>query len=380
MSYYVQNVEQLASFIRYIRPPSRNFLVVVCGAPLSGKTYLSTALLRELDAKGVPVPILQGKPFPIGEGEFLRGDLKEFLERTGGMILHPKVVDVEGLKEVVHELLNGNGVELIRYIAEGGEVKKIKLQVTPPRSGVIAVEGSFACKHLKDLTDLSVFIDVPSAMEIILRRIVKAAYGLTTEEALKYMSYSQVLWELFGKEQRKNADVVYMNAYRVLEDIGREDYQVKVCINDFARKFPHIYEELRGKHPYHMEDVIATEGSERIRGRLIYSHNIPAAFEVSYRRFIPDKFPYLRRVSYEFSPNMFLPFVTALRVAGLEFKSVVRDITWVVRDGVKYKLYEDKNVIEIETGDRTKMDEFVRLFKGVLIFKSYYTAKRLCGE
>jgi len=63
-----------------------------------------------------------------------------------------------------------------------------------------------------------------------------SVYGMASEDALRYMSYSQVLWDLFGKKQRKAADVIYMNTYRVLEDIGREDYQVKVCIEDFSKE------------------------------------------------------------------------------------------------------------------------------------------------
>ena len=379
MSYYVQDVQQLSSFIQRIRPEDRNFLVVICGPPLSGKTYLTNQLLQELKKAGVSLPTVDDKPFLFEEGRFYRPDLRKFLERTGNMFLHPKVVNVPRLKELVDRILQGKRIQIIRTEPHGGRIIRKELSVLPPRNGVVVVEGNYVCDFLKDMADLSIFINIPSRMEIILRRIVRAAYGLTTEGALEYMSYSQVLWDLFGEGQRKEADVIYMNDYRVLEDIGREDYQLKVCIKDFSRQFPEIYQDLTTSKPLYMEDVVVSEGAQRIRGRLIYRDGTPNSFKISYRRFVPDEFPYIRRISYEFSPRFFLPFTIALRSSGLPIKGIKREIKWITNGDIKYKLYEDRGVVEIETGRRELIERFIDIFKGKLIFRSYYTSQRLCG-
>ena len=379
MAYYVSEVEQLLSLVKRIRPEERSFLLVICGPPLSGKTYLANALLRGFERLRISIPLVGGKPFLVSEGEFLRGDLRKFLEITGGMFLHPRVVDVDSLKTFVDRLLSGNPVSYIEAVAGDGEVGRKEVEVFPPEKGVVVVEGTFACENLKDLADLLVFVEVPSSLELILRRVVRVAYGLGAEEALSYASYSQVLWELFGKDQRKLADVIYLNTYRVLEDIGREDYQVKVCVDDFARRLPETFERLRSSTPLYMEDVVVTEGMERIRGRLIYRGDIPETFEISYRRFVPDRFPYIRRMTYTFPPRLFLPFVSALASAKLGYKLVKREVSWIEEDGVKFKLYPDRGVVEIETTDRSGMERFVDLFRGHLLFKSYYTSDRMCG-
>jgi hypothetical protein len=72
--------------------------------------------------------------------------------------------------------------------------------------------------------------------------------------------------------------------------------------------------------------------------------------------------------------------VAALRTSGLDFKGIERYITWIERNGVKYKLYEDKGVVEMETGVKERLEELIDLFRGRLIFKSYYTGTRLCGD
>ena len=379
MAYYVSEVGQLLSLVKRIRPEERSFLLVICGAPLSGKTYLANALLRGFERLGISIPLVGGKPFLVSEGGFLRGDLRKFLEATGGMFLHPRVVDVGSLKTFVDRLLSGNPVSYVEAVAGDGEVRRKEVEVSPPEKGVVVVEGTFACENLRDLADLLVFVEVPSSLELILRRIVRVAYGLGAEEALSYASYSQVLWELFGKDQRKLADVIYLNTYRVLEDIGREDYQVKVCVDDFARRLPETFERLRSSTPLYMEDVVVTEGMERIRGRLVYHGDLPETFEISYRRFVPDRFPYIRRMTYTFYPRLFLPFVSALASAKLGYKLVKREVSWIEEGGVKFKLYPDRGVVEIETTDRSGMERFVDLFRGQLLFKSYYTSDRMCG-
>jgi uridine kinase len=182
-------------------------VVAICGGSASGKSWLSADLTKHLSGNAVVVC----------QDWYYRDHSHKSAEECEKLNFdHPDAIEMPLMLKQVKQILAGNSVEAPIYVYNTHGRSRDTRTVRP--APVVILEGLFVLhdKRLRDMADLSVFIDVP-ADERLLRRIRRDVEQrrVDLEETLRlYENYVRPMHEEFIQPSGEEA----VWRWRQLED------------------------------------------------------------------------------------------------------------------------------------------------------------------
>ena len=375
MAHLMDKIEQLAKLILKIRSPDRPFVVLIAGASASGKSTVSERLVNLLDRVGAPLPRIGGHPTVLSADMFYRDDTKTLSSLRGGNYDHPLEISSLELESTIRDLLEGKEVYLPVYsFKEGRRIDKVG-PVLSDENPIIVVEGLYTIGLLSHLSNLNVFVETQSKMELFIRRMLRDVVraGSRMEEVVRQIATALAMWNIYGDSQRRMADVIYRSTYRVLEEKGTRSYQIKVKASDFEEIFPGTMKELEASSPVEVEDLIIGNTEEMMVGRLYLDGYRPSSFEISYRSLSSSDLPFVRSMRLKLDSSTYTAFVILSQIMGYRPRVLFRKIHRVERDCVSFKYYPERGVVEIDTAREKDLDDYIRKLRGFIHLHSYYS-------
>ena len=368
------SAKQVAHLIAKIRDPEKPFIVLVSGASGSGKTTEARKILSELDKLGTPLLRYQGQPFLVEMDMFYRDESKDQSDVLGGNYDHPAEIDVTGIEEFLDLVMEGREASVPVYDFSTGRRKGRKGPIIPDRNPVILVEGIYSMGLLSHRSNLNVFVEARSKMELLARRLIRDVERVGTDisKIVGYTLTAMAMWNIYGETQKKFADIILRSSYSVVEEKGEPSYQIKIPQDVFMEILPSTAKDLFGSKPIRVEDIVIGDEEERMRGRLYFDSILPSRFELSYRNLYPNELPYTKSLRIELPTEAYSAFVKLSQVMGYRPTVFFREIHFLNGDGVLFKWYPDRRIVEIETPLQEKISYYVERFRGNIRLQSYY--------
>ncbi|MDD3949044.1 MAG: uridine kinase [Anaerolineaceae bacterium] len=181
------------------KPP---FIIGIAGASGSGKTTLSERILEEIG---------KGKIALLPHDAYYRNqDHRSFEERLKVNYDHPESLETELLIEHIHQLKNGQTVQLPVYDFVHHTRAKEVIQVEPKK--LILIEGIliYVEKQLRQLFDMKLYVDTDQDICFIrrLRRDI-VERGRTMESVVnQYLQMVRPSFLEFVEPTKRYADVI----------------------------------------------------------------------------------------------------------------------------------------------------------------------------
>lgn len=140
--------ERIAEHIALLKSPSQCFVVAICGAADLGKSYLSQALVKKLNSKGVDSECISLDGYLMPREERIKSKISGY---------NPSAYDLSSVKSDIATLRNGTSINIGLYDHEKGQTFPDKVVIEPCE--VLIVEGLHAMhSELAALMNLSVFV------------------------------------------------------------------------------------------------------------------------------------------------------------------------------------------------------------------------------
>ncbi len=180
---------------------SQPYIVGIAGGTGSGKTTIADVIVHHFNEKILSIP---------HDRYYRSQDELSMEERVKTNYDHPQALETDLLIQHIHELLNGNTVEMPDYDFAIHTRKKETTTVHP--APLILIEGILIYENeaLRDLIDLKIFVDVPADIRIIrrIRRDVDER-GRTVEMSMKqYFATIRPMHELFVEPSKHYSDIL----------------------------------------------------------------------------------------------------------------------------------------------------------------------------
>jgi uridine kinase len=184
------------------RAHSKPFIVGICGGSGSGKTTIVRMLSQHFDADDFAVLAMDHYYRDFSRLPPQQRDLVNFDS--------PDAFDLELLVAHVEDLSESRGIDRPTYDFATHSRIAPRVRLEPKRT--IVLDGMMALHHepLRELFDLSVFVDVPADLRFI-RRLQRdvAERGRTHDSVVQqYLSTVKPMHELYVEPQRHIADVI----------------------------------------------------------------------------------------------------------------------------------------------------------------------------
>ncbi len=261
------------------------YLIAVAGQSASGKSTFAERLAEALKSNGTDATVVPVDMLYIAETKDAAGIL--------GNYDHPLLIGYSGreVQEIALEVKEGaERMHLPVYSFKTGTREGSK---ELPVGDVVIFEGLYSIDFLEGIADLKIYVEPWSEIEGILRRAVRdiKRAGLLPEKTVQLLVGAAVMWKHYGKKQREKADIVVVNDYKILEEIGRKEYQARVPEGavdlEVAEKMAESKEVYRFcEHRYREKNH---HGSIELKVRLyINPKGLPEATELSFRT-MPEK-------------------------------------------------------------------------------------------
>lgn len=181
------------------------FTIGITGASGSGKTYFLYSLLNHFSSEEVCLVSQDNYYKPI---EHQVADENGFINFD-----KPDSIDIERYVEDIHQLKNGNTIQLKEYTFNN-PTKEPKI-ITILSCPVIIVEGIFIFHHkqLKELFDLKIFIDVEDHIRLkrrIIRDSEERGYDLN-DVLYRYENHVFPSYKSYVEPHKFEADIIIPN-------------------------------------------------------------------------------------------------------------------------------------------------------------------------
>ena len=374
MTHLLTSSSQVARLISRIRSPERPFIVVLAGPSGSGKTTEARRILQELHSLGVPIPTFKGKPFLVEMDMFYREESKSIADALGENYDHPAEIDVEEVEDFLDSLIEGKEAYYPVYDFKTGRRKGREGPVTAKANPVIVVEGIYAIGLLSHRSNLNVFVDTRSRMELLARRLIRdiSRTERSMTDIVNITLTAMAMWNVYGESQRKLADVILKSSYSIVEEKGQPSFQIKIPASVFEELLPITARKLFSQDPVRVEDVVIGEEDEQMRGRLYFDRIVPSRFELSYRSLYPSDLPYTKSLKIDLPRETYSAFIKLSQIMGYKPRVFFREIRFLKENSDTFKWYRERNIVEIETPEQRKMEAFVHRFRGHIRLQSYY--------
>jgi len=374
MPHLATSAEQVARLISRIRDPERPFIVLLAGASGSGKTTEAKKIAVELDRLNVPLLRYEGKPFLVEMDMFYRNESADQAEALGANYDHPAEIDVSEVESFLDAVIEGKEAYVPVYDFTTGRRKGRKGPILSENNPVILIEGIYAIGLLSHRSDLNIFVEARSKMELLARRLIRDVERVKSdiERIVGITLTAMAMWNIYGEGQRRLADVILRSTYSVVEEKGRPSYQIKIPQNFFEEVMPRTARDLFASPPVRVEDIVIGDEEERMRGRLYFDSIIPSRFELSYRSLYPSELPYTKSLKIELSTKTYSAFVKLSQVMGYKPTVFFRVIHFLKDGDSLFKWYPDRKIVEIETTSADSVTNYVKRFRGHIRLQSYY--------
>lgn len=373
----VENVKEKSSS----REPS---CVPICGFTSSGKSTIAKKLCESLHRSGVPLPYEQstGAPVVIEMDMFYRNDTSEIANSLGGNFDHPFLIDTDEVSRLVSKIKEGRIERFympVYSFKEGRRVGK-RGPFKVPKNAVILVEGLYALNSLKEMSDLSIYVE-SSPLELVARRIIRdmERTSLSPEQILEVLSIANTTYRIYGEKQKYDADMIYRNAYEILKDKGNISFQTKIPLEN--SKVKDLYRSLKRRKKVEFEDVIVKErengnaSTKILRGRTFWENKRPEKFELSYRELDGEK-SVVTSYNLEMPPQAYTALILLSSSLNMPLQSYHREReTGKIRYGgevLEGKVDLDKKWMEISGKNKKTLTELVRKLGVEPLRISYY--------
>ncbi len=195
---------------------SNKKLIYVAGASASGKSYVAGLIAKELEAKGKKV-------LTISSDSYYKDDtwLKSVLY---GTFDHPDLIEYELLQKHIAQCMNNQAFAMPSY-----NFKESKRDIAITLQGTydyVIIEGLYTISKLSDEFDpLKIFVTAPEE-DLVVRRLLRdpVRVGEPLYMVVGALNNVYPMWNIFGKTQHPQADLVIDNYYDLLAKNGKKMY------------------------------------------------------------------------------------------------------------------------------------------------------------
>ena len=209
-------------------------LLYIAGASASGKSYIAQLVAEELLKRGKKV-------LTISSDNYYQDDtwLKSVLY---GTFDHPDLIDYELLNINLDEYMTKGKFEMPTYSFK--ESKRTSTTHIEGKYDYVIVEGLYTITKLTDAYNpLRIYVTSPEE-DLVIRRLLRdpARVGEPLYMVVNALNNVYPMWNIFGRTQLHQADVVVDNYYDILKKEGKTMYH-EPRTGDKAALGKHLYNE-----------------------------------------------------------------------------------------------------------------------------------------
>lgn len=197
-------------------------LIIVAGASASGKSYFATQLAKELVAQKHKVLTISADSYYV--------DNTRLKHMIYGTFDHPNLIKHQELARSIKKFMKEQVIRIPEYSFV--ESKRTGYQEHTGKVDYIIVEGLYTINQLripeKVCKQMKVFVDSPLE-ELIMRRLIRDQERTQQGVDAIIGDITKVfpMRNIYGKNQRKKADICISNPYEILETKGKKQHYQK---------------------------------------------------------------------------------------------------------------------------------------------------------
>lgn len=189
-------------------------LIYVAGASASGKSYIADLIAKKLEEKGKRI-------LTVSSDNYYKDDtwLKSVLY---GTFDHPDLIEYELLDKHIDQYMHKQTFDMPTY-----NFKESKRDIAITLAGdydFLIVEGLYTITKLGEKHDpLKIYVTAPEE-DLVVRRLLRdpARIGEPLYMIVGALNNVYPMWNIFGRTQAKDADLVIHNYYDLLEKNGKK--------------------------------------------------------------------------------------------------------------------------------------------------------------
>lgn len=247
------SIANLEGILGEIEGSGKN-LIYIAGASASGKSYIAQLVAEELQKRGKKV-------LTISSDNYYHDDtrLKSVLY---GTFDHPDLIDYELLNANLDEYMTKGKFEMPNYSFK--ESKRSGSTTIEGKYDYVLVEGLYTITKLKDTySPLKMYVTSPEE-DLVIRRLLRdpARVGEPLYMVVNALNNVYPMWNIFGRTQFHEADVVVDNYYDILKKEGKLRYHEPRAGGDKVTLGKHLYNEYVISYVYN-------DSSDDHEGKLI---------------------------------------------------------------------------------------------------------------